>query len=149
MTRINTIPPSQLTDQHLFAEFREITRVSSLARHLSVNERVENYTMGTGHVKFFYNKGLYLAKRLVQLQNELTLRANVAYTPKEYKQHDNHLNNDWEPNYAAHMTNLLRLDAKLRDRPTFYRYYGKPVQTNFYLNYLSKLGVENGQNCKT
>lgn len=27
MTRINVVPPSELCDQHLLAEFRELTRI--------------------------------------------------------------------------------------------------------------------------
>lgn len=138
MTRINTIPPEKLTDQHLFIEFREITRVATLARPLARNERVAEYTMGTGHVKFFYDKGTYLVKRLVELQAELDKRGSVSYTPKEYKQHANGLNNDWQPDSKAHLTNLIRLDAKVRERPDFYRFYGKPVQTDFYLNVIKE-----------
>jgi deoxyribonuclease (pyrimidine dimer) len=138
MTRINTIPPEQLTDQHLFAEFREITRVSSLARPLSEKEQVADYTMGTGHVKFFYDKGLFLAKRLEQLQAELDKRGNINYTVKDYKPHAEGLNNDWEPDKKAHITNLIRLDSKIREQPKFYRYYSKPVQTDFYLTLIMK-----------
>ena len=36
MTRINLVPPEELTDQHLFAELREIKMVPrSLARSLA------------------------------------------------------------------------------------------------------------------
>ena len=57
MTRINVIDTSLLTDQHLRAELREITRipntiVSGKAK-LDGNYPKE-YTLGTGHVKFFY-----------------------------------------------------------------------------------------------
>ena len=30
MTRINTMPPEHLTDQHLFAEYRELPRIFAL-----------------------------------------------------------------------------------------------------------------------
>ena len=138
MTRINTIPPEQLTDQHLFAEFREITRVSTLARALTKREQVSEYTMGNGHVKFFYDKGLFLAKRLEQLQAELDKRGNINYTAKDYKLHAKNLNNDWQPDNKAHLTNLIRLDSKIRERPEFYRYYSKPVQTDFYLKLIKQ-----------
>ncbi len=30
MTRINLVPPSELCDQHLLAEYRELTRIPNL-----------------------------------------------------------------------------------------------------------------------
>lgn len=71
MTRINIIPVKFLTDQHLLAEYREITRVSKLARTPKQNETFPTeYRLGTGHVKFFYNKGAYLQRRTAELYQE-------------------------------------------------------------------------------
>ena len=62
MTRINIIEPSELTDQHLIAEYREIFMVgSSLQRSLkSKNWNPKDipikFTLNTGHVKFFMIK---------------------------------------------------------------------------------------------
>jgi deoxyribonuclease (pyrimidine dimer) len=57
-------------DQHLIAEYREITMVpASLARALSSKNGLDykkipkSYTLNTGHVYFFYDKGFYLSKR--------------------------------------------------------------------------------------
>ena len=69
MTRINIVHPSELTDQHLIAEYREIFMVgSSLQRSIkSKNWNPKDipikFTLNTGHVKFFYDKGKYLFKR--------------------------------------------------------------------------------------
>ena len=65
MTRINIVPTSELADQHLVAEYRELFMVgSALQRTLKSKNRdktlsslPEKYTLSTGHVKFFYNKG--------------------------------------------------------------------------------------------
>ena len=64
MTRINIVPTSELADQHLVAEYRELFMVgSALVRTLksknaakTLNSLPEKYTLNTGHVKFFYNK---------------------------------------------------------------------------------------------
>ena len=60
MTRINIISPSELTDQHLIAEYREIFMVAgSLKRTLIsksgfVESKVpKNFTLNSGHVYFF------------------------------------------------------------------------------------------------
>ncbi len=136
MTRINTIHPADLLDQHLFIEFREITRIATAHRHLTNRERVPEYVLGSGHMKFFYDKGLYCAKRLIALQAELDKRKAVNYTPKTYSEHVPGYHNDWLPSPAAHAANIMRLHEKLLMRPTFYTYYGKRVDQHFYLNLL-------------
>lgn len=135
MTRINTIDPSDLLDQHLFAEYREITRISSLARPLS---DYGHYTMGTGHMKFFYNKGAFLASRLLDVRKEMDVRNLWNYTPKFYSAHANGLNETWLPTPLAHVCNLVRLCEKLDDKPTFYKYYGKPVDPEHYRSLIPK-----------
>lgn len=131
MTRINCVDPAILTDQHLFIEFREITRVRRLARKL---KSYGEFTMGEGHVKFFYDKAGYLHKRLDAIQAEMDKRKIWNYQRKSYGSHEPGLNNDWTPNRMAKLTSLIRLDGKVREQPGFYRYYGKPVTDNFYLN---------------
>lgn len=128
MTRINTIDVSLLADQHLFAEYREITRISKLAKPLRF---YGTYTMGTGHMKFFYNKGAFLEKRLQDLYVEC-IKRGINATHKVYTRHPTGLNNDWVPAYADHCTNVTRLVEKLSDKPAFYKYYGKPVASDFY-----------------
>ena len=102
MTRINLVPPQELMDQHLFAEFREIKMVpKSLRRSLRAawqkefdkndsNEFSEqraklamdavlkkipkSFTLNTGHVSFFYDKSIYLEKRYESIIAELRKR---------------------------------------------------------------------------
>jgi deoxyribonuclease (pyrimidine dimer) len=64
MTRINIIPVEELMDQHLIAEYREITMAPViLARTLSSKTGLDykkiskSYTLNKGHVYFFYDKG--------------------------------------------------------------------------------------------
>lgn len=72
MTRINVVPVKELCDKHLLAEYRELPRVFALARpcHDAPNE----YTLGKGHVKFFYDKLHYLTMRFYDLIDEMWLR---------------------------------------------------------------------------
>lgn len=61
MTRINLVDPAELSTKHLVAEYREIMRLpGNLATSLNrkgkkfdLKEIPEQYTLGTGHVKFF------------------------------------------------------------------------------------------------
>ena len=73
MTRINVgIPPAKLTNQHLLAEHREIKRIPNCVAKgkYNMNGIPERFKLGTGHVKFFYNKLLYLKNRYIKLYEE-------------------------------------------------------------------------------
>lgn len=81
MTRINLVDPSQLTDKHLMAEYRELPRVFTAVRKLQDQGKSpkdidipETYVLGQGHVKFFYDKLIFLRIRYVAIQNELNCR---------------------------------------------------------------------------
>ena len=73
MTRINVgIKPSELTDRHLMAEHREIKRIPNciVKGRFSMNGQPEEFKLGTGHVKFFYDKCLYLLNRYIAIRDE-------------------------------------------------------------------------------
>ena len=77
MTRINVgIPPTELVNQHLIAEHREIKRIPNCIAKGKYNMEgiPDKFKLGTGHVKFFYNKLLYLKNRYVSLYNECIKR---------------------------------------------------------------------------
>jgi deoxyribonuclease (pyrimidine dimer) len=102
MTRINLVPPSELTDQHLFAEFRELKMVPKslqrslaaawqrefdkndsnayqvrrceLAREAVLGKIPTEFCLGKGHVSFFYDKGHYLRVRYEVIRIELGRR---------------------------------------------------------------------------
>lgn len=67
MTRINCgIPPKQLVDKHLIAEHHEIVRIPNAVKKQGKNLKMdlpETFRLGTGHVRFFYNKLKYLHNR--------------------------------------------------------------------------------------
>jgi len=84
MTRINCVPVTELHPKHLVAEYRELPRVYALAQaHHDKLESWTNvpdaYTLGTGHVKFFYTRLTYVRLRHRQLILEMFAR---GYTPK-------------------------------------------------------------------
>ena len=82
MTRINVgIPPADLVNQHLIAEHREIKRIPNCIAKGKYNMEgiPDKFKLGTGHVKFFYNKLLYLKciKRGFNVQNYIGAWDNV------------------------------------------------------------------------
>jgi len=78
MTRINLVHPSELHRKHLVAEFRELPRVFSLARKAQYDmhkrSQPNEYTLGKGHVIFWYTRLQYLSDRYDQLCLEMQTR---------------------------------------------------------------------------
>ncbi len=131
MTRINLVEPSELTDQHLIAEYREIFMVGgSLKRTLVSRQGYDpsrvsrHYTLNRGHVYFFYNKGMYLHKRYHELIDEMKRRGfqpdKTRVFPKEIFI-DNGLYNDWMPRLEDYKVIRQRIEEKIAMKPNWYR----------------------------
>ena len=129
MTRINIIEPSELTDQHLIAEYREIFMVgSSLQRSLkSKNWNPKDipikFTLNTGHVKFFYDKGKYLFKRYDELRIEMKARGMNPDDTRVFKreQWPDELWNDWTPSLEDYKLIRQRIEDRINMKPNWYR----------------------------
>jgi deoxyribonuclease (pyrimidine dimer) len=134
MTRINLVPPSELADQHLFAEFREIKMVPkalnrSIKAHgvTKVLTRIPpHFTLNKGHVSFFYDKGLYLTRRYQDIRNELDARG-IQYNKDSQIDPDGVWQNPvWMNDYAPTHDALALVRARIADRisqkPEWYRY---------------------------
>mgnify|MGYP003133258504 FL=1 len=100
MTRINVgIPPAELVNQHLIAEHREIKRIPNCIAKGKYNMEgiPKRFKLGTGHVKFFYNKLLYLKNRYISLYNECIKRGfNVQYYISAWDNVPQELMNDYK-----------------------------------------------------
>ncbi len=121
MTRINCIPPAELTREHLVAEYRELPRVVALAnaawRRRDTFERFipPAYVLGAGHVRFFHNKMLWVQQRFAALVAEMLAR---GYSPNFHvlppiRVGDAWLR-DWEPDAAAQELNRARIAERLQ-----------------------------------
>lgn len=92
MTRINIIAPNDLTNQHLFAEFRELPRVFTAVKKLYDNGKTLNdvagipasYVLGNGHVKFFYARLTWLRNRFIELADEC-IKRNINIDMEKYQ----------------------------------------------------------------
>ena len=136
MTRINIISPSELTDQHLMAEYREITMVpAALTKTLNSKKGLDKsriskvYKLNKGHVYFFFDKGLYLDKRYDELVNEMKDRGfkpdpNRRF-PKEVFPKE--LYNDWSPTFNEQKIIRQRIEEKIAIKPHWYRKKGKQI----------------------
>ena len=135
MTRCNLVPPSELADQHLFAEWRELKMFpKSLARSLRARGLQgvldiipAEYTLGKGHVSFFYNKGAYLSTRYIALTAELRKRGvnfDIASTfdPGHVFALNSSLFGPYCPTEAALVVIRTRIAEKIAMKPEWYRW---------------------------
>lgn len=117
MTRINaSIPPAELCDAHLLAEHREITRVPNTVRsgRAVIKDIPKNFTLGTGHVKFFYNKIGFIKNRYKELYNECIARGfSVEPKHSSFENIPQSLMNDWEPTDESNRLIRERIQERL------------------------------------
>ncbi|AGE55633.1 endonuclease V [Acanthocystis turfacea Chlorella virus MN0810.1] len=141
MTRINLVPVTELANQHIFAEWREIKMVpKALARSLrtqsadKVAKKIPaKFTLNTGHVLFFYDKGAYLRKRYAELTAELVRRgfkfnADAPLDP-EGTMDSAPWNNDYEPTDEALVVIRQRIAEKIAMKPEWYKFFDNPSET--------------------
>lgn len=130
MTRINTVQPSDLTDQWLLAEWRELPRiVNELEKHpqrFDLKKIPKQFTLNTGHVLFFRDKLLFLAKRHRELKRELRKR-NIKHDKRvkvELYYLAPHIKmfgcKDWEPSKRDHYLLIERLQERFDLRKKAY-----------------------------
>ncbi len=122
MTRINCIDPDLLSDKHLIAEYRELPRIFGQIR--KAIERGEdpddprnpkNYKLGPGHVRFFYNKALFLQKRQSDLVRECLHRGfNINYIRTDHLLDgiDPRWCRDWTPTMTDQSINIMRINER-------------------------------------
>ena len=123
MTRINVVSPSELHDKHLLAEYRELPRIFGLVRMaIARGEKFddprnpEEYVLGPGHVRFFYNKCGFLFLRQKSLCAEMHSRGfQVNYWPDESLLYGISALwlQDWIPSVDAIELNSQRLSERM------------------------------------
>lgn len=140
MTRINAgIPPLALTDRHLLAECREIGRVANLvrarlAKGLALAVPAE-FSLGRGHVRFFYDKGGYVVKRWDALAHEAHARGFRASVWDRWDGMPREVLNDWDDREAV-ATVAARIAERVTTQRTEPRIGGAPADRAHYRNYL-------------
>lgn len=124
MTRINCVPPEELTAKHLVAEYRELPRIFTLVRKAQDRGLTDVdimippvYVLGTGHVRFFYNKLKYLETRQIMLIDEMRKRGfkpNFVKIDELMTGINQMWYNDWIPDDKAMEINRQRINERLK-----------------------------------
>lgn len=121
MTRINVVPVTELCDQHLLAEHRELTRIpnaiASGRAKVNLDAIPKHYTLGKGHVTFFYDKLGWLQTRYIELLKECFLRGFKVTNrwpddiPRSMARNGYYKN--WQPDAEALRINRERIAERL------------------------------------
>lgn len=135
MVRINIISPKKLSDQHLIAEYNEILMLLAYVRKYPkmCGDAPKKYCLGTGHIKFFKNKLLYLKKRHDLIKEEMKMRNFTANKTVSIKKFDKKLQKDWVPDKKDFEIIKKRLKWKLEKKPDYYRYCSEKKHKKFFI----------------
>lgn len=115
MTRINIVPPQQLCDQHLLAEYRELPRVFKLSKNNPKAHIPKTYRLGPGHVTFFYDKLKWLRTRHASIVEELSRREFNVKLTEQLSMLEDALENDWMPSEEDTKVNKMRILERLKN----------------------------------
>lgn len=124
MTRINCVEVETLIREHLVAEYRELPRIYALVKKSGGNPRKDapfKYTMGKGHVLFFYNKLSYIYNRHIQLINEMHKRGyNTSFDIPSLETLKSEIPNekmwhDWVPSEKDKLINIERINIRVKE----------------------------------
>lgn len=133
MVRVNPINPRCLADQHLVAEYAEILiLVASARKHPSRAGIPPTYRLGKGHQLFFRDKLMYLKRRHERLKREMRKRGFHPRKTLGLQGLPASLKRDWRPRPQDKLFITKRLLWKIRQKPKFYRYYGKQRPMAFF-----------------
>ena len=145
MTRINSaIKVRMLTDEHLLAEHREIPRICSVYKKRIDSKRdfsdsPKEFTLGTGHVIFFANKGTFTLDRYIEIRNECIRR---GFNVEDYRKNWIVYNvfNDYKPTINEFNLLVERIsDRLLNTKKPYWHYYGERITKEDAIELLNKL----------
>ena len=124
------------------AEYREIRHVpASLNRSLKSKNGLgtlpDTFTLNTGHVRYFYNKGKYLRQRFYEIKQELKLRGyNLSSDIPDIDCSvflRNNLYNNWTPSLEDYKVVADRIKNRIDEKEHLYK------DKERFLNYYKEL----------
>lgn len=145
MTRINSaIAVRNLTDEHLLAEHREIKRLpacllKSLVKGVPYIPNV--FTLGKGHVSFFYNKFEFTLSRYKDIYIECLKRGFdvTNYITNWLSIGDNRYWNGYTPTEIEREILVERISERIRNsKKTVFHYYGRMIDKDTAIKLLKQ-----------
>lgn len=132
------MPVKSLNDKHILAEHREIKRIPNIVKKgkAKLDDIPDTFTLGKGHVRFFYDKLQYLYDRYNCLYNECIVRGfNVTPYYDAWEGVPDELMNNWDETPEA----MLEVRQRIFDRAGYW------VNTSYLMNYVDKSLLEGMQ----
>lgn len=124
MTRINVIPVSELSDQHLIAEYHELPRV--LKQDINITDAPEKYCLGKGHMKWARRHIVFIKRRYLQIIKEMKYRSfKTNWTLDDNIVHGQFIEllaQDYYENPEDIELNRQRIREKFNMKPNWYRW---------------------------
>lgn len=121
MTRINVIPVSELSDQHLIAEYHELPRV--LKQNINTADAPEKYCLGKGHMKWAKRYSWFTWKRFIDLIIEMKYRGfKVNWDTDDLLELNADKQKDYHPTPEDIELNRGRIREKYQQKPNWYRW---------------------------
>ena len=118
VTRINVgVDPSELPSKLLIAEHREITRIPNAVLNRNIKLIIPPvFKLGTGHVRFFYDKLKFLHFRYNNLYQECLVRdfdvTNKVQSFEQVKMLHPELYNDYDVKPADRQLIIDRIESR-------------------------------------
>ena len=122
------INPKNLTDEHLFAESRELKMLPSLFKRVgnkSINKVPAEFTLGRGHMLFFLYKSIYTLKRYLLVLSECH-RRNISVVDESYRwaiYQNSAFNSDYQETEKEKQILVNRISEKIKNSPKEYFHY--------------------------
>lgn len=141
MTRLNLIPPEELSIPHLIAEYREISRI--ILQHINTKNAPKDYCLGAGHVKWARKHATFVINRYKALCDEMTYRGFTVNYPYEnlLKIYDTDVEtenkNDYIPTDKDIDLSRGRIIEKLKVKPFAYM-WGKRQPPFYYIKLIDE-----------
>jgi deoxyribonuclease (pyrimidine dimer) len=115
VTRINVVPVEELTNKHVFAEWRELPRMAGFALKAKAPSIPDDYVLGAGHMKFFLDKGIWLERRHQELTQECLRRGYRLSNTEPFVMPNLFGRKDYKPTENALKINRERINTRLRE----------------------------------
>ena len=122
------INPKNLTDEHLFAESRELKMLPSLFKRVgikNINKVPIEFTLGRGHMLFLLYKAIYTLKRYHQVLSECH-RRNISVDDESYRwdiYQKSAFNSDYQETGDEKQILINRISEKIKNSPKEYFHY--------------------------
>ena len=123
MTRVNVIPPSELSDQHLIAEYHELPRV--IKQKIDTSGAPGCFVLGAGHMRWARAHWKFTCDRFCEICAEMKYRGfNVNFAPESLREYVCNICGDGEyvVTNADIEKNRERIREKYNKKPEFYRW---------------------------